>query len=529
MNRSNLRLAIALLLFAFLLGSASATSGPFETDVKKLTAPKQELYLEAKKNLDEWTGEFDKLASAKGMIDSFIRSDPGFLPIYVEKARLLIMIGHTGNNDDNKHNQEALSLLRDVQKMDPKYPTSYVLAGHIYTNINDLSNAEKSLEEASRLTTTDPWLFLNWSGLYGRYKQYDKALEFAKKGLLASNDNSKALVSAIYYIGEFSKGQSGPARQQVTALIFETYKDPLQRLRIANRLASSYSGRNSEVLNQAYAILLRQKQETPSLPEVNVSLAELNLQLGMRSQFNLVTRYDPKYSSVAEQLLQSATPTATTKDRIFSGRVDIALSDDDFKKASDLVLDAEAKAIGREILLTKKALLLWLKKDYAAVIRIYEELSTLDPRHESNIMLAYAYAHSGNIGKLHEHHKRQIFRNPDSAWTIGNYATLLLQLDQIDDAIIYGNKALELMFYPLAQNTTSLAYLIKGSMFSAQGDEIAAAKQYAFAESIGYELGFVKANCSKHCLGVNKLLEKHGKKRSKKGIASASQNEAFSA
>lgn len=200
---------------ALVSASASYAAPKFKTEASQLSVQKRELLSEAEKVLNDWNGENEKLVAAGVMIDSLIKSDPDFLPIYIEKARLTIMRGATGTNDFKQANRDALAIIAEIQKKDPSYPKAYVLAGHAFLNVEDYESARKSLERAERIGTTDPWLYNNFADMFGRMRQYDKALAHAKKALILSKDNSKALVTAIAFISDFRASPAIPCIVQI--------------------------------------------------------------------------------------------------------------------------------------------------------------------------------------------------------------------------------------------------------------------------------------------------------------------------
>jgi tetratricopeptide (TPR) repeat protein len=500
---------ILFICFALLYIPAFSAPPQFKTDISQLSLQKGELYFAVEKIINEWSkrsGGYEKLVAAGAMIDSFIKSDPDFLPIYIEKARLTIMVGAIGANDFAMANRDALVILADVQKKDANYAKSYVLAGHAYINVRDFDNAKKSLEYAERIGTIDPWLYNNWADLLGRIKQYDKALTNARKALILSGDNSKAMVSAIYFISENSKFSSNPSRNSdIAHIVFESVKDPEQRMRIASRLLGGYDG-NSDILRHAYAMIDRQSKETPHLEAVDLAMVEWLLKKGYLRDEHNIPRYDPEFSSAAEKILDSLAPSRTTNDRIFSYKFAIALSNGNLIKASQLLAEAEAGDVPRTTISTSKALMMWSLGDYESVIKILEKLAETDPTFADDALLMTAYVFRGRTDLLAAHHKRLVDRYPTNAWILGNYASFLLFTNDIDGAINYGDKALEQMNYPIARNTTALAYLMKASTLQRAGSLSSAKHNLGRAISIGFDEGYVLEHCDTYCSDIRKML-----------------------
>ena len=106
-------------LFAFFIISASSASEDrSKINLSDLSDGDQYLFDEIRQTLNDWTGEYKKLQLAKNMIDSFVLSNPDYLPIYIEQARLTIMTGYTGSNDYIKSNEKALQIIKQIQTRD---------------------------------------------------------------------------------------------------------------------------------------------------------------------------------------------------------------------------------------------------------------------------------------------------------------------------------------------------------------------------------------------------------------------------
>lgn len=485
--------------------SIMAANAAYLIDENKLSADRRASYLQVRNSLDSRTGGVARLQPASEAADAFMKENPDFLPIYVEKARALIMIGYYVD-DFAAYNRRALQLMLDLQRKAPGYAKPYVLAGHIYTNLQDFKNAAKALQQAEQLKSADPWLYLNWSELYGQTRQLDKAVAMANKGLAASGENVKALVSAISAITRFSRNLDTQATvNQITNLVFETLKDPLKRLEVADWLVDSYEGRSTD-LAIAHAIISRQRGETPDRIEVNLSMAELMLGIGFRVARNEIHQYDPHYASAADQLLKSVPWTESTKERIFKDRLAIALSDNDPLRAEDLIRQATERGIASNQIQASRAKILWLQRDYAGVVEIFEALAKNDPTYSSESMLAAAYLRTGKVQRFLELRKAEVEREPASAWANGNYAqTLLLVADDVDGAIRYGEKALELMPYKMARNITALAYLVRASIYKEAGNALKSQEYLRRAESLKFDEDYVDRNCRSHCQRIQSL------------------------
>lgn len=497
------RLMLAVFSCLLVSFSTSALAEKYHYDLGKLPGDQKRLYQEVEFSLDDWTGGFEKLERVKLMIDDFIKVNPYFLPIYIEKARYTIVTGYTSGNDPRQYNLDALDVLMDIQKKDPDYPKSYVLAGHVYTNLGDLDSSQRSLEKAERLGTQNPWLHNNWAVNLIAQRNYKDALERSAKALELSGDNPKALIAAISNIEtSAAKLHIDISDIDIAGIVFKSFKDPMKRLRIAERLVNAWQGRG-DVLGYAYEIISRQKQETPELTQCDVEMAHLILKDGYLKTTNYIKRYDPESMEQAEEILTPLHGVAADKDRIFNMLTDIALSRRDYESAELLINDASDKGVSDKQIKLKRAMLHYATDNYQEVIRIYEELAKSDPSLRGNIILLSSYEITGKADKLDEHYYNSVSGNPHSAWANGNYASFLLfRRNKISEAIKYGEKALELMPYQMARNVTGLAYQIQAAKRFSDGKIDESLSLYERSLEIGVSDDYIEDRCMDYCPGI---------------------------
>lgn len=500
------RAAAIVIFFCSAVAESSSWASEYSTDIEALNEVHKEIYLEARAILNSWSGGSEgreKLEKAGYMIDSMIASEPKFLPIYIEKARLTIMSGYT-NDNYMAANREALKIIQDVQDKDPSYPKPYILAGHVYTNLGDYTNAERSLEAAKEIGTDDPWLYHNWAILLGIKGQSSEAVEYAEKALKLSGDNSKALLAAIDAINKYSRQSGGSgASRKIASIVFTHFNDPLDRLRIAERLIRGYRG-NSANLARAHEIIMRQNEETPNLPEVALQFARLVLTNGYINTENHVARYIHEAGAQAERMLAQIAHEDSVRTRALELRVKIAIGAEELQKARRLIdRAADEGIIPQQKILSNLAYLHFAEGNYERSIALYERLGMT-----SHSILIAAYSMIGNVNKLHEYHKNKVAKTPHDAWTLGNYAGFLLfTLSDIDGAIEYGKRALAEMNYPMARENLGLAVLIRASKFFKSGNAAAARKDYEFARSIGLSGSYQMKHCGHYCFDIEEMIE----------------------
>ena len=513
-------------LFLVLISLLSNTSlfaqeGKFFTSPIELSVKHREMYIKAESTLNDWDDGAEELELVRNIIGKLEKEQPNFLPIYIEKSRLTIAYGFIGGGNVKASFLMALNILKDVQKKDPNYAKAYVLAGYVYTNLSDLQNAEKSLVIAEKLGSNDPWLHNNWVPILLSQQRYEKALERSIKALMVSESNATALLAAIENIEKVSKhvpGYSGNV--DIASLVFESFSDPVKRLRIAERLVNGYSG-NRNYLFYAHAIIARQKKESPELVQCDVELADLIMKSGYLRSLDNIDMFDEDSALEAEGVLQPLygskklmmpNVTEKTRDRVFKMLVKLALGRKAHDKADALILSAGNNGVSHKQKLLMKSQLDYAKGKYQSTIDILDELSKTDPAVADSVFLASAYEYLGDQDKLEKFHLKKIERNPESAWILGNYAHFLLfNKGDVSSAIQYGEKALALLEYPLAKNVTGFAYQISAAEKFSIGNKEEAMSLYKRSLEIGVSDSFARKYCRTLCSDIQKVREAYAR------------------
>ena len=500
------KINLAIIICLFYSTSTISVENQYYTDPQKLSDNERELYLNIQSTINDWTGKADTLETANQMIRSFTKINPFFLPIYIEKSRYTIMTGYIGSNDSITFNKKALEILIDIQKKDSVYSQSYVLAGHVYTNLKDYGNARKSLTKALELGSNDPWLYNNWATLLLEQKHYEEALYNSIKAVQTAEGNSKALIVAILNLQDISAKLGSTQKEiDVVSILFRSIKDPLRRIRIAQRLVSAYSGRR-QVLDYAYQIILKQKQETPDLIQCDIEMANLILKSGLLYTKNNIVRYNEKSIAAAKKLLIPLNENGKEKDRVFGLLMDIALSENNYKQAQAYINNAPIKGISDKIIKTQQAILDYSLGNYQSTIDIFNGLAKSDISFKDNIYVISAYKNLGGVDKLNEYYLSKVTSNPNSAWANGNYAVFLLfEKHDAASAIQYGEKALDLMDYPMARNVTGLAYLIKAVEKLSDKKKDESFSFYERSRELGVTDDYVSGDCMTFCSEIEKL------------------------
>ena len=171
----------------------------------------------AREILNSWRGQGEKLQKAGIILQSIIEQDPQFAPAYREFGRMYIMAGYINYDNFKKGSlpPSESSILKSIE-IEPLYADSYVLLGHLYTNMKRYKDAENALKKADEIGTEIPWLQLNWADLLKKQEKYREAMERYQKVVRSKTSNRKAYASALSgvttmyrYMGEYDKANVG--------------------------------------------------------------------------------------------------------------------------------------------------------------------------------------------------------------------------------------------------------------------------------------------------------------------------------
>ena len=132
----------------------------------------------ARNILDSWRGQGEKLSEADALLRSVIQQDSNFAPAYREYGRLYVMTGYINydNFKEGSLSPAEASILKSIE-IEPNYADSYVLLGHLYTNMKRYNDAQNALVKAEKIGTNSPWLQVNWGALLIEQEQYEEALK----------------------------------------------------------------------------------------------------------------------------------------------------------------------------------------------------------------------------------------------------------------------------------------------------------------------------------------------------------------
>lgn len=209
------------IVFLILLFSLAAHAEEWISPIdKKYSTKNPKLYSEishAKNILDSWSGQGEKLIEADTLLKGVLKSDGSFAPAYKEYGRLYIMAGYINYNnfESGSLNPAEASILKSIE-IEPSYADSYVLLGHLYTNMQRYSDAESALKKAESIGTKIPWLDLNWADLLIKRDKYKEALQRYQSVIKTRTSNRKAYANALSglttvyrYLGQYDNANNG--------------------------------------------------------------------------------------------------------------------------------------------------------------------------------------------------------------------------------------------------------------------------------------------------------------------------------
>jgi len=477
----NLMGALVVILVLTLPATSFAAGDGYFTDTGRLNREQEILYNKARSLNDTLMFQPSKLKEAKLTISEFLASENKFLPIYFEKARYTIMEGSLERRNIRKTGEEALKIIRFIQEQAPKYAQPYVLAGHILTYLGDYTNAEKSLKNAQKLNSKDPWLYSNWASLLKRQSRNNEAMLYILEAFKLAGENRKALSASVQELS----GLRGKVSQQISAeelldLILKTYPAPETRLFIAEYFTKSFTGDNPETFYIAGKIIAKVREQSPDMQHIDLEDARLILAKGYLIDENHIATYKPGTIPKARKLLMPLIENAELRMDAYDMIFDLYLSEGNFKEAADFLTTPQFhQHVTREFLQRKSGKLALVQGKYKLAAHFFEEVAKTDPSMKYAPGLIHAYSQTGQSDKVEEYWMRTVEWDPQSAWANGNLAAHCLYTNgDYNKAIKYARNALEIMQYPHAQQTLAMALYLKWADIVLKQDNLKKAHPY---------------------------------------------------
>jgi tetratricopeptide (TPR) repeat protein len=242
------------------------------------------------------------------LLDRALSLDSSYIPIYLEKARLLTK---TQSGFDPRAPSESalqsMTLLKNALKIDPDYANTYVLLGYYQTAMHQFDEAMASYDRAETLGTDNLWLYANRSIWYDLNDQPELALldlERVTVHELDESNSDRALNWALWslpqrYItsGRYAEAQNAYERlledfpNNTSALrsyayFLATYTDQFTRLKevVANACRScGTQARDLEALQVFVDAARKAKEDQQAAVRMLVQAQSMGLSLSRLS------------------------------------------------------------------------------------------------------------------------------------------------------------------------------------------------------------------------------------------------------
>jgi predicted Zn-dependent protease len=101
-----------------------------------------------------------------------------------KNANVLMKIAEAYTNADTKNLPEAITLLTQAAKLEPKNPEVFILTGDVYLEQNEGTKAIENYEKAGALDPKSPRALLKQGQVWNRAKNYNLAIDTYKKAKL---------------------------------------------------------------------------------------------------------------------------------------------------------------------------------------------------------------------------------------------------------------------------------------------------------------------------------------------------------
>lgn len=344
-----------------------------------------------------------------------------------------------------------------------------------------------------------------------------QAYSYAKKALLAAQRDDLAVrnitqrIVAEILLDEFSDVKSFKAKRGLIAnKVFKDFSKDYVRMWIAQGLTNQWNGGNRSH-HIAETIINKQRKKTPKLPEMLYAEAWIILKDGYYSY----DQYNPVARNAAVGILEGLQDDDVLEFNVFIDLIFLYLSEKNPDKAEALIekVRVEKYFDGRKLRSVRSRV-----SQYRG--RITKDMELSDNPDDQYVVARRDNYVAENSDKWDEEYKKRVKNNPSHAWTHGNYAYFLLYTrGDYDGAIIYGNKALALMQYPMAQGITGMAYLVKASqLFKNESTRKKSKKYIRKALSYGIDQWYIKDHCEKFCTDIARMNKAYKAARSKKPI-----------
>lgn len=121
----------------------------------------------------------------------------------IEPENIKVLLAYATLESAYKHNQNAIKYAKEaLQKAKKTWHTSSAnnILTEVYVRTKQYDKADEAYRNIIRLDPSSPWALVNYSSFLRRRKNYDAAIEYAKKSIALSNFGmGKVVLSKAYY------------------------------------------------------------------------------------------------------------------------------------------------------------------------------------------------------------------------------------------------------------------------------------------------------------------------------------------
>lgn len=478
-----------LVLPAAAANQASTLSGLSDKDRAK--------FEDIVKAIDEWDGSVWAYNDIKEDIKKLSFAHPGSIPIEIEVTRLE-WARISDRQGVRTGSMSFLPRFLGYAQKEPDYAKVHLLAARAYIFAQDYEGAIPSLNKATQLDPSNPWVDLTWSLLNERKFNRALAVEWARKALEKSTGSRSVTASAITAITKNRGVEDLEAASALAKGLASLEPNPEVRIEIAGRLIDSYYFQPG-LLETAGAILDQANVGSEPTPTSLLQWARISLQTGYVSSRGPKDTYDENYLQSAKKILRYVERVSDLDLQVQPFLLEIAIKEGKIDETSGIIQRASDLGATKTWIAWARAQVLFSRMKYAEVASIYEE-NLLSPRDR-------AYVESTTSRSLDRTGQQYIYYiewDPASPHPYGNYAAFLLYtMKDTVAAIHYAREAMKIGPYPAVQTTLATAFLYQSGIRLRDGYLDDALKSYEEAKAVGFDEKMILQQCYALCSEVS--------------------------
>lgn len=176
----HIRMAGLLLLTLLVSGPACTRNGD-SASATMSPAEQEQVVGKAIALLDSNTGDMDELQLAADGLQQVLDANPRHVQAHIEMARFYLKFGCTSDSCEPEFSMRADDELDAALRIDPGSANAFVLRGILRLYEMRLDESLEALDQAEKIGTDNPWLYMNYASTYLKMHDWDKALASLEK------------------------------------------------------------------------------------------------------------------------------------------------------------------------------------------------------------------------------------------------------------------------------------------------------------------------------------------------------------